>query len=255
MLKVPTTIKPILVATVVLLLTPALRANTLTYDLGGNWSNSNNPNGVWSYRAGSTNLPLIPNFSFAGSLPLGGPAWAPSNNGGNFLPAWFQAVQNSFNWQVGDIVVHSTDQANGVGQGVANILWTAPVNGTINITGDTWLARSIGRGNDWAIYFNGNLLSSGVTFDGNGFTRANPFVFSNGSGGALALQNLTVNPGDTVQLVISQDPNSAFGDFNGVNLQITETSQTVATPESSSLILLGSGLLGLCGAVRRKFLR
>jgi hypothetical protein len=66
-------------------------AATTTYSLDGNWSDSANPNGAWTYRQGSFALPNVPNFDFAGSVAMKAqPAWAPSNDAGDDLPPWFK---------------------------------------------------------------------------------------------------------------------------------------------------------------------
>ncbi|PYT63153.1 MAG: hypothetical protein DMG35_05105, partial [Acidobacteria bacterium] len=64
-------------------------APSAVFSLSGNWSDTTNPNGPWSYNQGSTPLPLVSNWTGAGSVFVGcnQSAWAPSNSGGNFLPA------------------------------------------------------------------------------------------------------------------------------------------------------------------------
>ena len=51
-----------------------------------------------------------------------------------------------------------------------------------------------------------------------------------------------------------------FGGGNPIQLQsgnveIASTGSMAATPEPESLVLMGTGVLGLCGAVRRRFIR
>src|SRR6266478_1004430 len=116
-------------------------APSAAFSLSGDWSNTTNPNGPWSYNQGSTPLPLVPvwtagNSAFAG---CNQPAWAPSNLGGNFLPALMNAnsctvsslgtdpINGLANVMPGDIVTHTVDGFNGTpANGVANFLFTLP---------------------------------------------------------------------------------------------------------------------------------
>jgi hypothetical protein len=217
----------------------AARAGSIA-DLNADWSDLNNPNtasfGTWSYLQGSSLLPEVPNWNGAGTVgfTVTQPAWAPSNIAGDFLPGEFKArsVPTGFDMQVGDVVVHTTDTGNGDSNGPANFLWTSPNTGTVTISGDVWAPATLpGRDNSWSLLVNGVVVSSGASIDG--FTRANPFVFSNGTGGTAALtQNVTA--GSTIDLQITRT--SFPGYFVGANLTITE----IATvPEPSSLILGG----------------
>ena len=77
---------------------PAARAGNVA-DLSADWSNSNNPNtatfGTWSYRQGTSLLPEVPNWNGNNTTGFTQPAWAPSNVGGDFLPAEFEAGNRS----------------------------------------------------------------------------------------------------------------------------------------------------------------
>ncbi len=236
----------------------AARAGSVA-DLNADWSNSNNPNaasfGTWSYRQGSSLLPEVSNWNGAGTVAftVTQPAWAPSNTAGNFLPGEFKALSVPTNvpgidWQVGDVVVHPTDSANGDSNGPANFLWTSPNSGTVTISGSVWEAATLaGRDNSWTLLVNGIVVSSGASIDGH--DRAHPFLFSDGTGGTAALtQNVTA--GSTIDLEI--DKTTTFGYFVGANLTITETT---AVPEPSTLLLGGIGASALVGTVLVKRIR
>ena len=65
-----------------------------------------------------------------------------------------------------------------------------------------------------------------------------------GFAGKWGLYNWTLDNGDKIRIGVS-NPQSGLGPSFGYT--------TVATPEPSSLMLLGSGVLGLAGVIRRKF--
>ena len=78
-------------------------------------------------------------------------------------------------WLPGDVIVHTQDDANGAGNGPANITWTAPATMLINIDGGLWAGREIGRGNHWSVWKNGALLTEGDVASGDAYSRAVPF--------------------------------------------------------------------------------
>jgi hypothetical protein len=128
---------------------------TVIADLSADWSNGNNPNngnpnGTWQYRQGTIDLPLVANWSGAGTAGFTQPAWAPSNNSGDFLPAEFQATSaaaavfgvdsanpSQNNVLPGDVVMHTVDGFNGnPSLGVGNYLFTSRVAaGPVTISG------------------------------------------------------------------------------------------------------------------------
>lgn len=147
-------------------------------------------------------------------------------------------------WQIGDIVTHSTDGFNGIGSGLSNVIWTSPLNGVIDVSGGTWMGRDIGRGNHWDISLNGNLLTQGDIFSGDSFDRSSPFAFAAGSGGPTVLNQISVVMGDVLRLQFTKT--SEPGDYAGVNLTIT------AVPEPSGIV---AGLIGFLTLISWQWLR
>lgn len=69
-----------------------------------------------------------------------------------------------------------------------------------NIAQDNPLARHHLLHNPWALFDNGNLLTQGDIASGDIYDRNSPFAFSNGSGGALMLQNIPISIGEVFEL-------------------------------------------------------
>ena len=218
---------PVLLVTVILCVgfgvANAVGAKAQTWDLAADWSDATNPNGEWTYREGANALPSVPDWTPLLS-PVVQPAWAPSVTSGNFLPAWFKSTTSAtsnnpeLDFVAGDVVVVSTDLSNGSANGPANVIWTSPINGAIDVSGSVWMLRDIGRSNRWELLHNGVPLSSGDIFSGDPFDRSSPFNFADGSGGPGVLKAIPVSVGDVIQLDIVRT--SGFGDFVGVNLTI-----------------------------------
>ena len=218
------------------LILPEAKALPLA-DLAADFSNVTNPtpNG-WAYRQGTTLLPSVADWT-AGGFGWTQPAWARAATGNTILPAWFESAgtptaATGLDWITGDVIVHSTDGINGVGAGIANVTWTSAVNGLINISGDIWNGRNIGRANSYTLLLNGGVLSSGGISSGDGHTRLNPLLFSS--------NGLSVHTGDVIELDIAAT--TTAGDFVGVNLNITQVAGA-ATPEPATLGIAALGFL------------
>lgn len=189
------------------------------FDLRADWSDTSNPNGRWSYLEGMNPLPFVASWQSAiGGWDVPQPGWAESENGTNRLPFWFRS-NGSENFQrdylAGDIVLHTTDGANGAGNGVGAVAWRAPARGVVSVEGGVWMGRDIGRANTWRLIVNGVTVRTGDLASGDAYSRANPFQFQDGTGSA-PLTNLAIGCGGTVRLEIERT--TAAGDFVGVNL-------------------------------------
>ena len=217
-------------------------------DLKTDWSDLANPNGAWSYREGNNLLPHAADWQgLSGDFTGVQPAWARAETGNTNLPSWMKIASPAGipnDWQLGDIVTHTTDGFNGIGSGLSNVIWTSPLNGMIDVSGGTWMGRDIGRGNHWDISLNGTLLTEGDIFSGDSFDRSSPFNFAAGSGGPTVLSQIPVLTGDVLRLQFTKT--SLPGDYAGVNLTIS------AVPEPSTFVLAMVGVLGLGHVARRK---
>lgn len=193
---------------------PGALASAASHDLAADWSDASNPNGVWSYRSGSTVLAGVADWTPL-TEPTVQPAWAP----GQSIPAWFRSVADNpegMDFLTGDVVVHSA----GVAEFSANVLWTSPIDSFIVIRGAAWMVRDLGRSNNWILLHNGVVLSAGSVFSGDPYSRISPFNFADGSGGAAALQRVPVLAGDSIELRIERT--SGNGDFVAMRLEIID---------------------------------
>jgi hypothetical protein len=219
-----------------------LAVSSTIYDLRSDWSDISNPNGVWTYRAGSVTIPSLAGGFLPGEFGPNQAAWAYTPDGG--FAVWLKTNgtpnaygQFPYDLMPGDVVVDTAYPGMG---GVANVIWTSPLAGTLDYSGNIWLAFDRdNRATDWSLFLNGTLLNSGTVADGDIYNRANPMTFS-GNG-------LAINPGDIVMLQAAMNPQSMI-EFTGVNLTIVAN----PVPEPGSFILLSLGLVGLIGYGWRK---
>jgi hypothetical protein len=215
---------------------PALAAVTLavfavctqastTYDLRQQWSNKVNPNGPWTLEEGNDALPRDRDWtplseSDAAYNPPEGhirqPAFAPGSKPGNFLPAWFKAVVTPATpgngWRKHDVIVHTTDPANGSKSGPASVVFTATSAGLAQVSGYLYNARNLRRPQHWLLTLNGSELGSGLLPGDGSIKRANPTRFS--------IPDVALQAGDEIVLKIERDGGS--GDYVGLDLQVTQ---------------------------------
>lgn len=221
-----------------------------TWDLTSDFNTSNNPDGPWAYRAGNGFLAFTPDwFAIPGSVQ---PAWSNQTLQINPLPGFARAQMDNpegLDLLNGDVFVHSMDTFRGPGE-IANITWTSPINGTIDVEGAIWALRDIGRSNVWEMLLNGSPLTDGLVGSGDPYDRGNPFMFSGGTGGPMALSGLSVVAGDMLQLNIISTA-IIPGDFAGLRMTVTE-SNVSAVPIPATLPFLAVALATLAAVRKRK---
>jgi len=191
-----------------------------TYDVKTDWSDDKNPNGVWSLREGTNVItPSVANWhGYKGQR-----AWSKAASGSGHIPVFLKIAIAGFEAkqaQIGDLIVHAQDEFGGPGLGQAQIVWTAPASGTVDIKGGLWLGRTtLGRSDDWTLSVAGAQKATGKVAANDGHDRTNPVP--------IAESNLPVSAGQTVVLQISRSAtcanNHTCAEFCDLLLTITLT--------------------------------
>ena len=191
-------------------------AATQVYDLKTDWSDTQNPNGTWSYRR------------IDGSLLQGDPLpWGQESGDVGFegITRTTEASVVSGFLSLGDIFVHTTSGTT--------LRWTAPANGNINISGTAWSMEPIpvegdlpipGAIYEWALSQNQSLLKGGFTAG----TRDVPYDLSSGDLGSSTLQDIPVQAGDQINLTFIPFLVSWGDDAGKMGLNFT----VILTPDS-----------------------
>ena len=218
------------------------------YDLASDWSDTNNPNGVWQYGTMSPSLVFTPfaihvnDYVNVGPPAFTGdqPAWTDTlNTGNNGTPQGLaKSVGNSlFDFPAGLVGGHTPASSDYLA-----VQWTAPAAGTIDLSGSVWMWRDLGRHEALSLFVGGNALISGVPIPvrSDGVTSSNPFTLAQaivaGGGSAGSLLDISVTAGETVILAARRID---VEDFVGMNFTVNFTGASV--PEPSALVLMSVG--------------
>jgi len=254
-------IRNYLVAVFLAAIAPQAFGAPIIFDLATDWSDTQNPNGAWTY-TGNNGTVLATNQADwdTTSVIFGSPqkAWANSTfPDPGHVPMWFKRTSDStqLDIAVGGVGMHGSE---GFTNAFVGVSWTSPTNGTVDITGGVWQAIKVtddgvggnhqNRNSDWRVSLNGLELTGGNVSGTDAFSSLSPFDLLSGSGGATALSNLAISASDVITLEFIS-PNS-FATFNGVDFTISLEADA-AVPEPPIIALFVLGLLGL-GFARRK---
>lgn len=212
-------------------------AESVVYDVAANWSDTQNPNGVWTY-TGNDGVILTANQADwdPGAVFFSGQrAWADSTlpKPGQ-VPMWLKSSEPSA-LDLPGVGMHGSE---GTEVAWVGIVWCSPVTGKISITGGVWQALNTEddglRGNhrvrnsDWRLRLNNTTLASGNISGTDGYSSVFPFTFSSGAG-ERQLSGIRVTAGDTVVLEFISP--TSFSTFNGIELVITASEESTVRVE------------------------
>ncbi len=206
---------------VLMTLLTAVADGQVTYDLAADWSDSNNPNGAWSYNQGDN--PLLERKYQWGMVP-GETFWCKS---ATQAPAICKAVTSAgwaeTDWEPGDVIFHSDSS----GQEPSIVTWTAPSDGTISVSGVAWDAyHAGGRDDEWRILVNDTAYAARDSISGIGRLDPNALFETNLLGG-MSLDGIAVTTGDVLKFEI--ESKTGYGHFVGIDMQIEFTPVTLYT--------------------------
>lgn len=234
-------------AAIVALAILAAPARATVYDLANDFSNASNPNGVWSFTWGG---PLAHygqpgTFNSLNAVATNG-YWG---TGADFFTAPFilQATGNGStigytdqDFLAGDVLVHGPNDGSAV-----LINWTAPADGTIDLTSSLWYAHSlVARSQDIFVTLGGNPLGNSTVTNGDGRSDAD----------TINALGLTVNAGDVLTFAFSKTSGQQYGSLAGIDavVDFTAKPQTAPVPEPASWALMIGGFALAGSALRRR---
>ncbi len=220
------TLRQLLIAiiTTLLLLQSMGKASAarLIYDLNADWSNTQNPNGVWSYNNNTSPISVFQTFWWGeagwGYLWIGDGCIIKGSQPTGTDP-WGNPAGPSHDWLPGDVMMHALSIPYGGDTTFLNVTWTSPADGTIDISGRAWDGEiSPDRDVAWSLIVGGKVVAERSSI--RGLYRNNRQArFESNRVGRNRLTDIRVRQGEVVEFRVITD--TYYGHFVGVEERIT----------------------------------
>ncbi len=181
---------------------------------------------------GQTKPPAINDITVNEPFPTAGDAYCSATNGCGNIPA---GGQTAFQWTAGDFVTSA--------------VFTLPTTAVTDLTANWIFQDFLGGGNTetWYVYVNGTAVAQAILPDDN---YNGDYLTVTGTVNFAAIA--PVAGGYQVSLVLQNTVPGGGGSAAWADGGITGLSYSNAVPEPGSLMLFGSGAIGLAGLLRRK---
>ena len=196
-----------------------------TYDLNRDWSDTQNPNGVWSYNQGDVPISVFQQFWWGqsgwGYLWLGDGCIIKGDYFEGLTDPFGGTIGPAFDWQPGDVMIHGLSIPYGGDSTFCNVRWTSPGDGMIDISGHAWDGQIFAdRDMAWVLNVNGQPIAQRGSVIGLHRTDAGAQFESNLLAGN-SLKNIRVKKGDVVEFRVMAT--TYYGHFLGISETVTFT--------------------------------
>lgn len=213
-----------LVALILTQTTAIALAEKHTYSLTGDWSDTQNPNGVWSYNYNNAPIGTYQPFWWGetgwGDLWLADGAILKGDYPTGVDP-WGNAISPPHDWQTNDVMMHALSEPYGGLSAFLNVTWTSPAAGKIDITGRAWEGEIFAdRDVAWMLMVNGEVFAQRESVQDLYRTDASAQFSANLIDGH-SLKNIPVAEGDVVEFRVIAT--TYYGHFVGVEANVTLT--------------------------------
>lgn len=193
-----------------------------TYSLNADWSNTNNPNGVWSYNQNATPINTFQTFWWGqagwGYLWLGDGCVIKGSYPAGMNDPWGNPLEPAHDWRPGDVVIHGLSIPYGGDTTFVNITWTSPADGTIDISGRAWDAEIFAdRDMSWTLIVGGETVAQRSSVRGI-YRKDKSATFSANRVAKHPLTSIQVTQGEVVEFRVAAT--TYYGHFLGLQEQI-----------------------------------
>jgi hypothetical protein len=204
-------------------------AGTVTYDLNTDWSDSQNPNGVWSYNYNETPISTFQQMWWGqgawGNNWIGDGCIVKGSYFEGITDPWGSLIGPAHDWQPGDVMMHAVSLPYGGESTYLNVTWTSPADGQIDISGRAWDGEIFAdRDVAWTLFVAGKAVAQRDSVIG--IYRDDPAAqFAANRLTRRSLKNIRVKQGDKVEFrVITK---TYYGHFVGVDAKIVLKSRSL----------------------------
>ena len=227
-------------------------ASQVIYDLNSDWSNTQNPNGPWSYNYNNSPITVFQTFWWGqagwGNNYLGDGGILKGSSPAGMLDPFGQVTPPANDWQPGDVMLHALSIPYGGDSTFLNVTWTSPGDGSISINGRAWDGQIFpGRDVSWSLSVGGQTLAQRSSVFGL-YRTDTAAQFASNLWGSQSLDTIPVTQGEVVEFLVAAQ--TYYGQFVGLDETIAFT--PVPEPTSALLLLLGWPLFaGFANTLKR----
>jgi len=214
------------------------------YSLVNDWSDTQNPNGPWSYNMNSAPITTHQTFWFGqagwGYSYIADGSIMKGSYYTDMIDPWGESSGTAHDWLPGDVMMHALSLAYGGDSTFLNVAWTSPADGTINIDGRAWDGQLFaGRDVGWQLTVGGHAIAQLGSVYGL-FRNDAAAQFGNNLVNGNQLNNIAVTKGEVVDFLVATD--TYYGQFVGIQENIDLT----VVPEPTTISLALACLAGAC---------